>query len=316
MPVRNGGRYLELAVASIIAQTMREWELIAIDDGSTDATMSILQRFAAADGRITVLSGEGTGIVAALNQGIAASRSELIARMDADDIAMPERLARQIELMAARPDLLASGSTAIRIDTFGKVTGLFSVPTDAFAISHEMMRRSPFIHPTMIIRRGALMAAGGYRPGCAYAEDYDLWLRMEEAGLLANLAEPTLWFRVHKEQTSQTKRLAQRAAAALARQAAIRRRSGMSEGVDMDNSLQECCAGYLSMRADDPANIGDNETKDLTVMLRFMHLRLPRQTVSRLLQRLGGETRHEKLWVLRMRLASARIADMIMARST
>lgn len=311
MPVRNGELFLELAVASIVAQSMPDWELIAIDDGSKDATMAILQRLSAADARIMALSSVGTGIVAALNQGIAASRAALIARMDADDIAMPDRLERQIELMSARPDLVAAGSAALTIDSAGNETGSLAAPTEAASISAEMQRRNPFIHPTMMMRNTALLAVGGYRTGCTYAEDYDLWLRMEERGALTNLAEPTLLFRVHTGQTSQTKRLAQRAATALARQAALRRRSGRSEGANLDNSLHECCAEYLAMRVSEPVEIGSNEAKDISVMLRFVHLQLPRHTVALMLKRLGGEAKDAHVWLLRTRLAWARICNTL-----
>ncbi len=313
MPVRNGERYLALAVASIVEQTMADFELIAIDDGSNDASLAVLQRFAAADARVRVLSTVGTGIVAALNQGIAASRAELIARMDADDIAMPDRLERQIGLMAARPDVVAAGSAALKIDSAGNETGAFAVPTDSASISAEMMLRNPFIHPTMIMRKTAVDAAGRYRPGCTYAEDYDLWLRMAEVGVLANLAEPTLRFRVHSGQTSKTKRLAQRAAAALARQVATRRRSGNGEGVDMNNSLQECCAEYLSMRADDAVLFGGKESKDIAVMLRLVHLRLPQTTMALLLKRMSEEGRLDRSWLLRMRLAAGHVKEYLFA---
>lgn len=307
MPVRNGERYLALAVTSIVEQSITNWELIAIDDGSTDATLAILQRFAKGDARIRVLTADGTGIVAALNQGIAGSRADLIARMDADDIAMPDRLARQIGFMDAHPGIGAVGSAAIRIDGAGEETGIVDVPTDAASIAAEMLRRNPFIHPTMMMRKAAVEAAGCYRSGCTYAEDYDLWLRMEEVGGLANLAGPTLRFRVHAAQTSNTKRLAQRAATALARQVALRRRSGRGEGVHMDRPMPGCCTEYLLMRVAEPVPFGESESNDVAVMLRFVHLQLPRRTVALLLKRLSGEGGLKRPWLLRLRLVAGRV---------
>jgi GT2 family glycosyltransferase len=302
MPVRNGEPYLDFAVASIVAQTFSNWELIAIDDSSTDTTLATLQKFAASDARIRVLSSGGTGIVDALNLGVAASRADLVARMDADDIAMPDRLARQTALMAANPALAAAGSSALKIDKKGNETGLFAVPTTPAAISAEMRVRNPFIHPTMIMRKAAVEKAGIYRPGCTYAEDYDLWLRLEETGSLANFAEPTVRFRVHGAQTSKTKRLKQRAATALARQAAWRRRDNKSEGADLANTLGECCAEMLSTRADDPDKILENDGGDLAVMLRLAHMRVPKQVVATLLKRMQSEAMLKKPWLLRLRL--------------
>ena len=308
MPVRNGAAFLGAAVESILAQSMPDWELIAVDDGSTDATLSMLQGFAAADGRITVKSSGGAGIVPALNLGIAAARAELIARMDADDIAMPSRLERQAAFMEANPGLAAAGSQAIKMDSYGKQTGLIDVPSGEEEITDQLKRRNPFIHPTMMMRKSAFLHAGGYRTGCTYAEDYDLWLRLEETGSLANLAKPTLLFREHSAQTSRKKRLAQRAASALARQLALRRRSGRGEGVTLERSLDQCCADYLSMRAAETADIGAAEAKELAVMLRFVHVRLARQTVARLVGRLCGEGGLKKGWILRLRIAFGRVA--------
>ncbi len=313
MPVRDGERYLALAVTSIVDQSVADWELIAIDDGSSDATLAILQRFAKADARIRVLTTSGTGIVAALNQGIAAARADLIARMDADDIAMPDRLARQIEFMDACPEIVAAGSAAIRIDGAGKETGSVAVPTDAASIAADMVRRNPFVHPTMMMRKPAVEAAGLYRSGCTYAEDYDLWLRLEEVGGLANLAEPTLRFRVHAGQTSQTKRLAQRAATALARQVALRRRNGRGEGVRMDQPLPDCCAEYLSMRVAELVPFGDKESNDLAVMLRFVHLQMPQRSVALLLKRLSGEGGLKRPWLLRLRLVAGRVRTYLVS---
>lgn len=303
MPVRNGGRYLKAAVDSILCQTLADIELIAIDDGSTDETQAVLQRFAESDARVTLLSTGGDGIVAALNLGVSACRAPLIARMDSDDIAMPNRLSLQVALMAANPALAGAGSQAIRINAEGREIGPFSVPADASSISDQLLLRNPFIHPTMILRKSAVGAVGGYRSCCAYAEDYDLWLRLAERGALTNLAEPTLWFREHASQTSRKKRLAQRAATALARQLAQRRREGLGEGIGQSQPMPESCAAYLVLRLADTAKIKGDEAKDLAVMLRFVHLLLPGQTGRLAAERIAREGGIKKATLLKLRLA-------------
>ncbi len=315
LPVRNGETYVELAVSSIISQTFQKWELIAIDDGSVDATLSILQRLAATEPRVRILATGGAGIVEALNQGILASNADLIARMDADDIALPDRLARQVNFMKENPSIVAAGGPAVKIDKAGNETGRIVVPTDASAIAEEMRWRNPFIHPTMILRKALVRQVGMYRNGCTYAEDYDLWLRLEETGALANLVEPTLLFRVHADQTSKTKRLQQRAATALARQSALRRRSGKGEGANMACALNQSCADFLLMRTGDETKITEVEAKDLSLILRFVCERLAWQTVQTLLERIQLEGKYKKSWLLRLRLTASRLLSLFNSMS-
>ena len=116
LPVRNGARWLGEALQSVIAQTLAAWELIAIDDGSTDDTPGILADFAKRDGRIRVIRQEPLGLVAALNRGLAEVRAPLLARLDADDRALPERLDRQVRYLAGHPDVGLLGSWAHEID--------------------------------------------------------------------------------------------------------------------------------------------------------------------------------------------------------
>ena len=309
MPVRNGEAFVELAVRSILSQTFQALELIIIDDGSFDSTPSILSSLAATDSRIRLLSSGGRGIVDALNLGIVQSGSDLIARMDADDMALPERLERQIQFMRSNPDVVASGSSVLLIDGTGIETGTRDVAVDRAAIADELQRTNAFIHPTMIIQKQALLDAGLYRHACTYAEDYDLWLRLEEIGELANLAEPTLKYRMHAGQISNIKRVQQRAAAALARQVAWRRRSGKGEGVDMKQPVHVACGELLRLRADEVPQLTALEGPDLSIMLRLAKPLMTRKAVSSYVHRLGTEANFGKMWSLRINLALSGFRD-------
>ena len=116
MPVYNAAHYVAGAVESILGQTFREFEFVIVDDGSIDGSTQILKRFAERDSRIRLIRRENRGLVASLNEGIEAARGEFIARMDADDIALPERLARQLESLRCNHDVVAVGTQVQRID--------------------------------------------------------------------------------------------------------------------------------------------------------------------------------------------------------
>lgn len=303
MPVRNGAAYLGLAVQSVLDQTFADFEFIIIDDGSTDATPSLLSALAKKDTRIRVLRTSGEGIVAALNLGFRTARGELIARMDADDISLPLRFAVQVAALRTMPQLVALGGSAITIDTHGIETGQMTVPADAPAAMAELLRHNCFLHPTMILRRNAVVTAGLYRPACIYAEDYDLWLRLSEVGEMANLQEPLIKFRLHAQQTSKTKRLMQRAATAFARQLAVRRRSGHGEGIEMTLPLHSALEIFLRRRSEGQKEMERPERKDIEIILREMHNRLDAGLVMKLVRLLrSGDSLRGSL-LLRLKLA-------------
>lgn len=196
LPVRDGERHLDAALTSIGTQTVGDFELLVVDDHSTDGTAAILAAHAASDSRIRVLRNRGRGLVDGLNFGLAQAETELVARMDADDVALPERFERQLALLAVRPELVALGTGAVTMDDAGGPVGLIAPPTEHEAIAALLARVNPMAHPTVILRRSAVQAAGGYRRAYLRAEDYDLWLRLAETGRLANLAEPLLRYRL------------------------------------------------------------------------------------------------------------------------
>jgi hypothetical protein len=202
MPVHNGGPYLEPAVDSILGQSFPDFEFVIIDDGSTDATPEILRRYEAADHRVRVQHQEKAGLVASLNRGCALARAGYIARMDADDIAFPDRLARQVDFLDRHPDVAVLGSAVMRIDASGGEIKRNLCPTSHAEIVAALREYTCFTHPSVMLRSAALTAVGGYRPAYGPAEDYDLWLRLSEHYELANLPDPLLYYRVYPGQLS------------------------------------------------------------------------------------------------------------------
>lgn len=201
MPVRNGEAFVAEAVRSIIAQSFRDWELVVLDDGSTDRTPAILAGLQTRDPRIRCIRHAPAGLVAVLNDGIAHCRAELVARMDADDVARPERLALQVAAMMRRPDLIALGGSICYLDPAGVRGRAVRYPVGA-AVAAHLAVGSPLAHPTALFRRQRIVDLGGYRPWFRHCEDYDLWLRCHEAGDIDNLTDIVLDYRVHPGSTS------------------------------------------------------------------------------------------------------------------
>jgi hypothetical protein len=198
MPVFNGGRFLIDAVASIIEQSCSDWELICINDGSTDHSPAILKCFAELDQRIRIVNQANMGIVAALNGGCAIARAPLICRMDCDDIALPHRLASQLAFMRNNPICVVVGGAILEIDRDGDPLGVSRLAANHDEILDQLLhRRTGHFHPATMIRASALEAVAGYRRKYQWVEDHDLWLRLSQRGTLANLPETVLCYRQH-----------------------------------------------------------------------------------------------------------------------
>jgi cellulose synthase/poly-beta-1,6-N-acetylglucosamine synthase-like glycosyltransferase len=210
MPVRNEAHYLEAALASLTRQTFTDWELVAVDDGSSDRTPAILAAAALHDMRIRVIRQEGGGLVTALNTGLAACQSPFIARMDGDDICHPRRFEKQLTYLNDHPE---TGLVACTFRHFPRTTlkdGMIDYETwQNGLISHELVLRdlfveSPFVHPGIMTRRSILEELGGYQDN-GWPEDYDLWLRMAALGVrFARLPETLLCWRDHPERATRT----------------------------------------------------------------------------------------------------------------
>lgn len=203
MPVWNGASHLREAIESILGQTEKEFEFIIIDDGSTDDTVSIIGSYQ--DPRIRLIRQEHEGIVVALNRGVAEARADWIARMDADDVAYPERFAKQLALVRESPEAVLC-HTQIRI--VGEER--YVTPAGRFIRGDGLIRlrlcyQSPIVHPTVMFRKDAFFACGGYLAEERHAEDFGLWGRLVVRGSVVGIATPLLDFRVHQGSISKQK---------------------------------------------------------------------------------------------------------------
>jgi glycosyltransferase involved in cell wall biosynthesis len=202
MPVYNAERYIEEAIESILGQTFSDFEFLIMDDGSADRTLAILERYATQDARIRLSRRLNAGLVPCLNEMLHQARGELIARMDADDIALPERFARQVEFLRSHPEVDVVGGAQEHIDSKGRLLTVYHDFQEHEEIQECGMRGScPINHPSVMMRRKAVLAVGGYRAEMT-AEDLDLWLRMGECGRLANLPDVVTRYRLHKSSLS------------------------------------------------------------------------------------------------------------------
>jgi glycosyltransferase involved in cell wall biosynthesis len=197
MPMYNASRYVGDAVLSVMAQTFRDFELIVIDDGSTDGSALTVRRAVGNPVQLRLIHQENKGVSAAANRGTELARGEFIARMDADDIALPSRLERQVEFLRGHPDYVAVGSRVMFIDDEGD--DLYEMP--GIHLTHEDIDRGlmevewAILQPAAMMRTEAMRKVGGYRADLHIHEDHDLFLKLAEIGKLANLPEVLLRYR-------------------------------------------------------------------------------------------------------------------------
>lgn len=208
LPCYNAAAYLQATLDSLSAQSLRDFECIAIDDGSKDATHAILQAHAARDPRFCIISRENRGLIASLNQGIAAAQGEWIARMDADDIAHTDRLEKQLALLEKTgADICGSW-----IRFFGDRQGEWHLPEHDVAIRAHLIFNVALAHPT-VLARASWLKAHPYRPENEFAEDYGLWCELTLAGAkFCNVPEVLLDYRTHAGQITQSRAVQMRAA--------------------------------------------------------------------------------------------------------
>jgi hypothetical protein len=209
MPVRNGLPWLREALESLASQTMGDFELLVLEDGSTDGTAEFLAAWS--DHRLRVIPTRGIGMAAALNLGLDAARAPLVARHDADDVSAPHRLEAQVAYLASRPDVGVVATAADYIDAHGRAIDNDWVRTvriqhDAALTPEQVAALMPLTccvtHGSIMARAEVLRAAGGYQRGIWPVEDYDLWLRLLPETALAKLPERLYRYRIHDAQLS------------------------------------------------------------------------------------------------------------------
>ena len=203
----NAERFVAEMIESLLRQTFSDFEFIVVDDGSRDGTLSILREYEKSDRRMRVIANPHGGIVDAANTGLEAAKAPLIARADADDIDLPQRLAKQVQYMADHPECVALGAQRLMIEPYGSPLGASQLPSTHEQIDAELLRGNGWALPQAVamLRRKPVMQLGGYRKQYEWSEDLDLFLRLAEVGRLANLPDVLLKYRVHPQSTNHTR---------------------------------------------------------------------------------------------------------------
>jgi len=193
MTAYNAGTYLDDSIRSILGQTLGEFEFLIVDDASTDGTTERLQDWAKRDRRIRLIRGENNrGQTVCLNHGLDEARGKWIARQDADDLSAPDRLLKQWNRIKAEPELVLVGTNGWMMDSLGQPNGTINVPRRDAAIRWAMPFQNPFIHASVLFRRGLR-----YNEDFQICQDWELWGRLLETGAGANLPDRLMFYRHH-----------------------------------------------------------------------------------------------------------------------
>lgn len=199
MPAYNREAYIREAVESVLRQTFTDFELVAVDDGSTDGTVAVLEELARRDERVRVIKAGRLGLVGVSNETVRHARGEYLARLDADDVALPGRLEKQVAYMDSHPECVVVGGQMEIMDSVGQFKRMKTVPTEHEQIDgfHLAGQGSAIMNSTAMMRGATVREVGGYRRLFEICDDLDLWMRLAEKGRLANLPEVFVRYREH-----------------------------------------------------------------------------------------------------------------------
>lgn len=232
MVVCNVERFLAESVESILRQTFSDFEFVIVDYGSTDSSKDMVTRYAEKDPRVRLHEIPHCGLGEARNAACSLAQGRYLVLMDADDVALPQRLQLQVDFMEKHPKVGLLGGAVQWINAAGKPIYVGHVPTDDQQLRESMAVHSPFWQPTVILLKEAFVRVGGYRNAFAPAEDYDLWLRITEHFQCANLKDIVLRYRIHPQQVSLRKRKQQTLGILAARRSAAMRKDGLQDIFD------------------------------------------------------------------------------------
>lgn len=203
MPAYNAQKYISSAIESILNQTFKDFELIIVNDCSIDNTLKIIKSFRRKDQRIKIINnGMRLNIAATLNKGISQAKSNIIARMDADDISLPERLELQYKLINSSKNISVIGANIIIIDANGNEIAIRAYPNSSEKLKKCLFRYSSFAHPVVCFRKDIFDSVGGYDPKYSPTEDLDLWFRMGSKHKFGSVNKPLLKYRLYKNSSS------------------------------------------------------------------------------------------------------------------
>ncbi len=241
MVVCNVDRFLAESIESVLRQTFTEFEFIIVDFGSTDKSKSIISCCAAKDSRVKLHEIPHCGLAEARNVACSLAQGEYIAVMDADDVALPNRLSAEVDFMEKHPDVGLVGGATEWIDATGRGWGIHECPTEDREIKSALPVYHPFFHSSLLIRRQAFALVDGYRSAFAQAEDYDLTMRISEQYRCANLKHVVLQYRIHAYQLSLQQRRQQTFGKLAAQASALSRRNGnpdpLNEAVEISPAM-------------------------------------------------------------------------------
>lgn len=258
----NAAEFLGEAIESVLHQSFGDYEFLLVDDGSTDSTPQILRRYAARDPRIVVLTKANTGLADSLNFGLRRARASWIARLDADDVAMPGRLERQLDFVRRRPKVILVGSGCWEIDAQGRRVKRHSYPASHFLLLKYLERIRPFFpHSSALFSRAHAIAVGGYRARFVRSQDRDLWLRMGNLGAVACLADPLVQVRKHPAAISNSDRgRLQQTMGIAASVCHLLRRSRLADPADKNQEEWAQFLRWMERRLDEENYFRDFET--------------------------------------------------------
>jgi glycosyltransferase involved in cell wall biosynthesis len=203
MAVYNGAEWLNEAIESVLRQTWRDFEFVIVNDGSQDASLNIIDAFAAKDDRVVILSKPNSGLADSLNMGLKIARGEWIARIDADDVCEATRLHEQITYAKGHRSAVLIGSDMVEIDSRGRQTRQINYPSEDRWLRRALIWHQRFFaHSSAFVKREAIARVGGYRPRFKRSQDFDLWLRLSAVGQLHVVPRPLVRVRTHPAQVS------------------------------------------------------------------------------------------------------------------
>ncbi|GAA4876917.1 glycosyltransferase [Ferrimonas pelagia] len=206
LPVYNAGKYLECCLESLLGQTYKNIEIIALNDGSTDDSLELLKKYQERDSRIKVYSRENRGLIYTLNEGLKYCTGKYIARMDSDDICRPERFERQVEWLEHNLGCALVGSSYIFIDEQGNHIGHRDVLCKHADITAYFIIGNPMCHPSIMFNRDLIGDDLYYAETAETAEDFELWLRLSRKYSVFNLGERLLYYRINSQSITSTKK--------------------------------------------------------------------------------------------------------------
>ncbi|MBK8374006.1 MAG: glycosyltransferase [Sphingomonadales bacterium] len=239
MSVYNGEQFLAPAIESILVQSLTDFDFLILDDGSSDSSWSILQDYAGRDDRIRLIRRENKGLIVSLNELIAAATAPLLARMDCDDISMPDRFTRQVAFLEANPDYGVVGSQRVNIDEQGQELPMAGPD---YALDHQQFlsnigTESLLCHSSVMMRRDMVQAVGGYHAAFRHCEDFDLWLRLSNLTKLCSMPEKLVCYRHSADQVSKRHLTEQQIGTAVALAAYHERNAGRPDPTEALTAL-------------------------------------------------------------------------------